>query len=185
METATKLIQLEQVASFLSARSVVLLLLAQPAACLCNPTPHPQPSNSSILDSCFAKLHVDMSHLAADSSAFKMLEMWVDPLVFFLNRISVLHMTSSSVPPVLLFFFPRLKRSGATGIYNARTRQPTSTTPCLSSTRFPFPATPRTRGLRLGWMTCDRTRDMWSGLNPGWTCTIIRCVSRAAVVTRR
>jgi len=162
-----------------------LLQLAVPVRVRVNPTPHPQPSNSSILDSCFAKLHVDMSHLAADSSAFKMLEMWVDPLVFFLNRISVSHGTSCSVTPVLLFFFSRLKRLGATGICSARTRQPTSTTPCLSSTRFPFPATPRTRGLRLGWMTCERTRDMWSGLNPGWTCTIIRCVSRAAAVTRR
>ena len=53
------------------------------SCCTCTPLdvfepPHPplsQPSNAHIIDACFAKLHIDMSHLAADSAKFKMLEM--------------------------------------------------------------------------------------------------------------
>jgi poly [ADP-ribose] polymerase len=47
METATKLIQLEQ------------------------------PSNACILESCFAKLHIDMSHLPADSPTFRTLDSYL------------------------------------------------------------------------------------------------------------
>jgi poly [ADP-ribose] polymerase len=47
METAAKIIQLEQ------------------------------PSSTGILDSCFAKLHIDMSHLAADSPTFKTLDLYL------------------------------------------------------------------------------------------------------------
>ncbi len=72
METATKLIQLEQVTCHIPAAAA----LAHRWLSL-NPhtNPHPQPSNASIIDACFAKLHIDMSHLAADSAKFKMLEM--------------------------------------------------------------------------------------------------------------